>query len=331
MTFLYEKIVKNLEKEVSGQIIRNLQGNKITTLGIGGPLDIFLEPINDQEVQSIIKFAASNNLPITPLGNGSNTLILDGGIRGITLSLKKLNTIEKVENNLNVGAGVSLPALSNKCIKYGLTGFEWASGIPATIGGAVVMNAGAFGGSMEQVVISVSGFDMEGTPFKYNRDFLQFNYRKSVLQDMKLVVTSVELGLKAQEPNIIRKTTKAISQKRTDSQPNGKYSAGSVFKISDTCNIGKHQTLKGKFLRLSTLPFGKDTLYREKLISHLDIIKESRNTRIDLENHNFNWITTNGQATAEDFLYHTNDIRSKLEKEFNINLDYEVRIAGETL
>lgn len=320
-----EAMIEELQQVTTGKVSTSMTGKDVTTFKIGGPLQIFVEPVNEQEVLQVILYAKRMGLPIHSLGNGSNTLILDGGLDGIVLSLKKLKKFEQDGEDLIVGSGEMLPALSVKCAKLGLSGLEWSNGIPGSVGGSVVMNAGAFGGMMMDVVEEVYGFDQEGNRVIFKNHELKFNYRESLLQNNKIIVTAVKFNLKKDDPEKIKTTIKKIAAIRDATQPKGKKCAGSILAIPNIYDLGNNN-LRWKLTRSSYFLRKKHGMFIPYIIKKYNL-PQSVGDAV-LEHDNFNWISNKDAAKASDILQLSNQIKGVLEEKLGIKLRYEMRIVG---
>lgn len=202
-----------------------------TSFRIGGPADMMAMPKNETELCNLLQKAAANNIPVTLIGNGSNLLVRDKGIRGLVIKLgNMLNEIKVEENGITFGSGVSLALASRKAAENSFTGMEFAVGIPGSIGGAVYMNAGAYDGEMANVVTSVRVMDAAGKVTVLSANDLQFAYRKTALQNSGFIVTSVTVTLKKAKQSDIYAKMDDFSQRRISKQPLELPSAGSMFK-----------------------------------------------------------------------------------------------------
>ena len=324
-TLTTANIIQDLQKISSGTITDSMNGSNITTFRIGGPLEVFVEPQTEEEVRQIVLYASHHSIPLHVVGNGSNLLILDGGIKGIVLSLKKIKFIKQEQNHLVVGAGETLPSLSIRCIKLGLTGLEWSNGIPGTVGGAVVMNAGAFGGMMQDVVEEVYGFNKRGEKIVLKNHELGFGYRKSILQNNEFIITSVKLRLRSGDCEKIKETIKKIAAIRDATQPKGKKCAGSIFAIPNIYEIG-NKNFKWRIMRKIFSLLNKPELFIPYMIEKYNLPRRSGGAM--LEYNNFNWISNVDNATASDVLNLSEQVRKILEHELKIKLNYEIRIVG---
>ena len=175
--------------------------------------------------------AGAYNVPVTVIGHGSNLLVLDGGIRGLVISVSKnMRGIRREGNTIIAQAGAMLGSVAAEAAEAGLSGLEFASGIPGTVGGAMTMNAGAYGGEMAQVVTRVNGITPEGKPISLNNEEMQFGYRTSVIGRMNFVVTEAVFTLMPDNPEWIRERMAELNAKRAEKQPLDQPSAGSTFK-----------------------------------------------------------------------------------------------------
>ncbi len=213
---------------------------KHTSFKIGGPADIMIIPSNEEELINTIKHCNANDIDYYIMGNGTNLLVKDGGVRSVVIKINEsLSNIIVNGNNISVQAGALLTAVSRRAMAKSLTGIEFANGIPGTIGGAVTMNAGAYGGEMKDVVKSVRVLDSQGNIVKYSNEEMNFRYRGSRVVDDKLVVLSIELELKDGVLEEIEATMKDLTFKRTSKQPLELPSAGSTFKRPEGFFAGK--------------------------------------------------------------------------------------------
>lgn len=204
---------------------------KHTSFRIGGPADVLAQPGNEAELAELLKRAAHHAVPVTLVGNGSNILVRDKGIRGLVIKLSNLFSSITVEGNvLTFGSGISLAMASKKAASLSLSGLEFAVGIPGTIGGAVYMNAGAYDGEMAKVVTSVQVMDRQGQSSQLKAEELDFSYRHTALQNSGLIVTSVTVSLQPSEAESIKAKMDDFSQRRIAKQPLELPSAGSMFK-----------------------------------------------------------------------------------------------------
>ncbi len=212
---------ENIEKLVNENLANH------TTLHINARARWFLLPKNEEELEQIYYECRLCGIEFFVLGGGSNVLVCDDGFAGVIVSMKKFSQIEILgENKIKVGAGVNLFALNHFCQSRGFTGLEWSYGIPASVGGAVKMNAGAYGGEFCTFVKEISVFDGVS---KRNRKKLSYSYRKGCLKKNE-ILTSAVLELESADKEQILSTMLSVLKKRKESQPYGEFSLGSVFK-----------------------------------------------------------------------------------------------------
>ena len=211
--------------------IRNAEMRQYTTLRLGGPADWLVFPRSGEEITEIFAEAREAGLPVTVIGHGSNLLVLDGGIRGVVIRVEKNMRAIRVEGTRIVAqAGAMLGTVAVAAAEAGLTGLEFASGIPGTVGGGVTMNAGAYGGERAQGVTRASGAYPNGTRVSLAAEEMRFGYRASVIQGTDLVVTEVTFDLQEGDPAEIRAKMSELNAKRAEKQPLDVPSAGSTFK-----------------------------------------------------------------------------------------------------
>lgn len=211
-----------------------------TTFKIGGPADYFLMPDKDTDVGRIVKICKESAIPYFILGNGSNLLVGDGGYRGAVIQIYKNMSAVTVEGTeITVQAGALLSSVAAAAKNAALTGFEFTGGIPGTMGGAVVMNAGAYGGEMKDVLTEVTVMDEEGEIVTLPADKLELGYRTSIIKTAGYIVLEAKLQLKEGNPEVIRETMKDLTIRRTTKQPLEYPSAGSTFKRPEGYFAGK--------------------------------------------------------------------------------------------
>lgn len=213
------------------QVLRDAPMRDYTTLKLGGPADYMALPASGEETAALLAEARGMGMPVTILGHGSNVLVLDGGIRGLVIRMGRgMNRAEVDGNRITARAGTMMGTVAALAADHGLTGLEFASGIPGTVGGGVLMNAGAYGGEMSQVVRQVTGVTPGGEIQTLEGDALAFGYRHSALQENGMVVTGVTFELSEGKPEEIREKMADLNSRRAASQPLDVPSAGSAFK-----------------------------------------------------------------------------------------------------
>ena len=202
-----------------------------TTLKLGGPADYMALPASGEETAALLAEARGMGMPVTILGHGSNMLVLDGGIRGLVIRMGRgMNRAEVDGNRIIARAGTMMGTVAALAADHGLTGLEFASGIPGTVGGGVLMNAGAYGGEMSQVVRQVTGVTPGGEILTLEGEKLAFGYRRSAMQENGMVVTGVTFELSEGKQEAIREKMADLNSRRAASQPLDVPSAGSAFK-----------------------------------------------------------------------------------------------------
>ena len=202
-----------------------------TTLKLGGPADYLVFPRSPEEIRAMFTEAGAYNVPVTVIGHGSNLLVLDGGIRGLVIRVEKnMREIRQEGNRLIAQAGAMLGSVAAAAAEAGLSGLEFASGIPGTIGGAMTMNAGAYGGEMADVTVRVDGIRPDGTPVSLDREQMRFGYRASAVTALGIIVTEVTMELQPGDPAAIRARMAELNAMRAEKQPLDVPSAGSTFK-----------------------------------------------------------------------------------------------------
>ena len=224
----YEKLFENNNL---GQVLFNEPMKNHTSFKIGGPADIILIPENEKGIVEAIKLFRENNIEYFIMGNGSNLLVKDGGLRCAVIKINEgLNKIKITDNKVYCEAGALLSVVSKVVARNNLTGIEFANGIPGTIGGAVTMNAGAYGGEMKDIITKVRVIDKDNNIIEYSNDEMNFRYRGSKVTDEDLIVLSVELELQPGDLVKIDEIMKDLTYKRTSKQPLELPSGGSTFK-----------------------------------------------------------------------------------------------------
>lgn len=212
-----------------GEVYENADLRKYTTYKVGGKADYLVLPYDIEALIKLLKYLDHNNIKHKVIGNGSNLIFL-GDYNGVLIKLDKLNNIEINDEYIKAGAGASLICLALKCSKLGLTGMEFATGIPGTVGGAVYMNAGAYNESMSDIIESVKVLDDNYNIKELTNHDLMFNYRDSLLQHKKYICLEVSIKLNKGDIDSILELIEKRKQKRIETQPLEYPSAGSVFR-----------------------------------------------------------------------------------------------------
>ena len=277
---------------------------KHTSFRIGGPADVLAQPADEAELAALLKRAGEHAVPVTLVGNGSNLLVRDKGIRGLVIKLSNIFSSITVEGNvLTFGSGISLAMASKKAASLSLSGLEFAVGIPGTIGGAVYMNAGAYDGEMAKVVTSVRVMDREGKISELKASELAFAYRHTALQNSGLIVTSVTCVLQPDEADAIAAKMADFSQRRISKQPLELPSAGSMFKRPPGYFAG--------------------TLIDQTGLKGYTVGGAQVSTK------HAGFVVNVGGATAQDVLQLISDVQSKVFAAHGVRLEPEVLVLGE--
>ena len=236
-----QEIITRLEQILTKDMIRQNEPMKNhTTFLVGGPADIFLTP-SAEELPAVLSVCREEQVPVTVIGNGSNLLVGDQGIRGVVICIGSgMRGIRVDGEKIFLEAGVTLAAAAKQAAKAGLTGLEFASGIPGTFGGAVVMNAGAYGGEMKDVIVSVRVISEDGEILTLSKEELDLSYRHSVIPERGYLVIDGELLLtREKDPDQITERMEELKKKRIEKQPLEYPSAGSTFKRPEGYFAGK--------------------------------------------------------------------------------------------
>lgn len=275
-----------------------------TTFKIGGPADYFLVPETGEEVGEIIKICRKTDTPYFILGNGSNLLVGDGGYRGAVIQVYRNMSAVTVEGTtITAQAGALLSAVAAAAKNASLTGFEFAGGIPGTVGGAAVMNAGAYGGEMKDVLVEVTVMDAEGKIFAIPAEKLELGYRTSVIKKAGYIVLEAKIRLKEGDQEAIRERMKELTIQRTTKQPLEYPSAGSTFKRPEGYFAGK---------------LVMDSGLRGYQVG---------GARVSEKHCGF--VINAGDATAKDVRTLMDNVRDIVYEKYGVTLEPEVKFLGE--
>lgn len=275
-----------------------------TTFKIGGPADYFLMPDKGEDVGRVIKICKEKEIPYFILGNGSNLLVGDGGYRGAVIQIyRNMSSVTVEGNEITAQAGALLSAVAAAAKNASLTGFEFAGGIPGTIGGAVVMNAGAYGGEMKDVLTEVTVMNAEGDIFTLLTEELELGYRTSIIKTAGYIVLEAKIRLKEGDPEVIRETMKDLTIRRTTKQPLEYPSAGSTFKRPEGYFAGK-------------------------LIMDSGLAGYQVGGAQVSEKH-CGFVINAGDATARDVRTLMDNVRDIVYKKYGVTLEPEVKFLGE--
>ena len=238
MKLVFDSKVTNMIDET--RIYKEEPMKKHTTFRVGGKADYFIVPKTIEEVKNVVALCKETDMPYYILGNGSNLLVSDKGYRGVIIQIyKEMNEICIEGDQIKVQAGALLSKIGSAALEAGLTGFEFASGIPGTIGGAVVMNAGAYGGEMKDVLEEVTALTPEGEAIVLRKEELELGYRTSIIAKKDYIVLEAKLKLEKGEKDAIKGRMDELKLQRTTKQPLEYPSAGSTFKRPEGYFAGK--------------------------------------------------------------------------------------------
>ena len=216
------------------EVVRDADMRQYTTLRLGGRADWLAFPRSGEEIASLFEEAGRAGMPVTVIGHGSNLLVLDGGIRGLVIRVERnMRGIRREGNRLIAEAGAMLGSVAAAAAEAGLSGLEFASGIPGTVGGGMTMNAGAYGGELSDVTVRVDGILPDGTSVSLNREEMRFGYRTSAVKTLNFIVTEAVFELREGDPSEIRARMSELNARRAEKQPLDVPSAGSTFKRPD--------------------------------------------------------------------------------------------------
>ncbi|MGN0342437.1 MAG: UDP-N-acetylmuramate dehydrogenase [Roseburia sp.] len=287
------------------QVKRNEPMSRHTTFRIGGPADVVIQP-DIQQLEQAIAYCRQEQIPYTIIGNGSNLLVGDGGIRGVVMELAAPASLIRIqEDRIYAQAGALLSKVASMAAEAGLTGMEFAAGIPGSIGGAVYMNAGAYGGEMKQIVESVDILRPDGTRVCIDGADMEFSYRYSVLQKEPGIVCGVTLHLQPGDKDQIYAYMKELRDKRLEKQPLEYPSAGSTFKRPEGYFAGK---------------LIMDAGLRGFRVGDAQVAEK-----------HCGFVINRGAATAKNVIELTDTVRNKVEEQFGVELELEVKRLGEFL
>lgn len=297
---LEQKLKQLLEEE---DVVLGEEMKYHTTFRVGGPAHFFVTPKTEEQLQSVLKLCKETDTPWFILGRGSNLLVSDCGFDGVVIHMQKhWNHYHTEENRIFAQAGAMMSAVSQEALRNGLTGFEFASGIPGTIGGGLRMNAGAYGGEMKQVVLSAKVMDSNGTVLELSKDELELGYRTSTIGRNGYIALSCVIELQPGDPDCIRSTMEEMNAKRRQKQPLEYGSAGSTFKRPEGYFAGKLIQDAG----LKGFSIG-DAQVSEK---------------------HAGFVINRGNAKAADIMKLCKEVSRRVHEQFGVNLEMEVRRLG---
>lgn len=223
-----------------GEVLFDEPMKKHTSFKIGGPVDVMIIPENEEQLVNGVKLCRENTIDFYIMGNGTNLLVKDGGIRGVVIKINEgFNNISFENTKIYCESGALLTAVSRRAFNHSLTGMEFANGIPGTIGGGVTMNAGAYGGEMKDIIEKVRVLDKYNNIIEYTNEEMNFRYRGSKVVDEGLIILGVEIILEQGDLSVIEATMRDLTFRRTSKQPLELPSGGSTFKRPEGYFAGK--------------------------------------------------------------------------------------------
>ena len=276
-----------------------------TMTKLGGNADVLVLPETEEEAAAIVKYAHQNEIPLLMLGNGSNMVVRDGGVRGIVISFMRLDAIRLDGDKIYAQSGALIKEVSRIAAANSLTGFEFACGIPGSVGGAMAMNAGAYGGEIKDIIIDCTVLTKEGERLVLSKEELELDYRKSVIPKKDYLVLSSNFQLEKGDQQEIDEKVADLTFKRESKQPLEYPSAGSVFKRPPGY-------FAGKLIQDSGLQ-GKGVGGAEVSTKHAG------------------FIVNKGDATATDYIETIQMVQRVVKENFDVDLELEVKIVGEDL
>ncbi|WP_374720450.1 UDP-N-acetylmuramate dehydrogenase [Parageobacillus toebii] len=297
---IYQELVQICGEE---NVLRDEPLKYHTLVKIGGKADFLVWPTTYEQVMEVVRLKEKYQLPFTLLGNGSNVIVRDGGIRGIVMQLKHLTEIKVEGEKIIAQSGADIKAVSRFALEHSLTGLEFACGIPGSIGGAIMMNAGAYGGEVKDVIDHVKVITQTGECKILKKDDLQLGYRTSIISKTHDIVLEAVFQLKKGDPQKIKEKMDDLTFQRESKQPLEYPSVGSVFKRPPGY-------FAGKLIQDSGLQ-GKGVGGAEVSTKHAGFIINKNN------------------ATASDYIATIEMVRKTVKEKFGVELELEVKIIGE--
>ena len=287
-----------------GIVLKDEAMKKHITFRVGGPADYFVIPKTVEEVCETVKVCREENVPYYIIGNGSNLLVGDGGYRGVVIQMfKELSDIKVEGNVITAQAGCRLSQIAAEALKAGLGGFEFAAGIPGTLGGAVIMNAGAYGGEMKDVLETVTVLTKDGKVEVLQKEELGLGYRRSKVADDEDIVLGATIRLEPKTQEEIKAVMDDLRERRVSKQPLEYPSAGSTFKRPEGYFAGK-------------------------LIQDAGLRGFSVGGAQVSEKH-CGFVINKGEATAKDIMELINSVTEKVKEDSGVTLEPEVKRLGE--
>ena len=303
VSLVTESQVASLQRGFQGRISMGEPMREYTSFRIGGPADVLIEPYSVDDLREALKWAWGFGLPVFILGNGTNLLVADEGIRGAVIRIgPRLSSLEFHGETVTAGAGISLPALARACTERGLAGLEWAVGIPGSLGGAITMNAGAYSCSIGDVFKEVEVFSLDGQRSTRTADEMHFAQRSSRLSQGDIVAFRATLALR---PGNVEESLARMQEYMADrkvKQPLHMPSAGCIFQNPSGRGAGRYIDAAG--------------------------LKGLRIGGAEISPVHANFIVNTGNATARDVLMLMSHVRRVVYEKFGVDLVPEVRVVG---
>jgi UDP-N-acetylmuramate dehydrogenase len=297
-----KKWAQTLRASVKGKIILGEPLARHTSYRVGGPAELYVEPFSRDDLQKVIRWAAEEAVPVFVLGKGTNLLVSDSGVPGVVINLKRCCREWDVQGtHVRVGAGWLLTKVLEKLADLGLSGYEALYGIPGTVGGALTMNAGAFGTEISDHLLEVELMDKQGTIFSRKKEELNFEYRRGIVNRDWIILSGV-FELEKADPDAIRQKMQEIWSRRRAKQPVTRASAGSVFKR----------------------PPG---YYAGALVQGAGL-KGFRHGRALVSRKHANFIVNAGGATAVEIRELMELVRARVKQQFGVELELENELVG---
>ena len=299
-----DQFLTELENIMAGSgIFMEEPMKKHTTFRVGGPADVLVQP-DETALAAVLALCRQYHVSYSFIGNGSNLLVGDKGIRGVVIEMTEpMGNIEVHGTRITAQAGAMLSKIANTAASNGLGGMEFAAGIPGSVGGAVVMNAGAYGGEMKDIIERVYVLDENGAQLELDRDALDMGYRHSCIPEKKYIVTKVVLELVPRDEAEIRSEMKELNEKRAEKQPLQYPSAGSTFKRPEGYFAGK---------------LIMDAGLRGYQVGGAQVSEK-----------HCGFVINKGDATAADICQLMRDVSDKVQAQFGVVLEPEVKMIGE--
>lgn len=297
----YKKICNIIDEK---RIYKNEPMKKHTTFRVGGQADYYIIAKTNEEIREVVQLCRQEHVPYYVIGNGSNLLVSDAGYRGVIIQIYKGMDAVRIEGDvIKAQAGALLSRIGNAALEAGLEGFEFASGIPGTVGGAVVMNAGAYGGEMKDILLEATVLTPDGEVLVLKNQELELGYRTSIVAKNNYIVLDAVMQLKQGDKDAIKERMNELKEKRVSKQPLEYPSAGSTFKRPEGYFAGK---------------LIEDAGLRGFQVGGAQVSEK-----------HCGFVINKGEATASDVMELMEQVSDRVEKMAGVRLEPEVKILGE--